>query len=163
MLYKPEVYIEDIFAKPFVGKGELEFDLQIANKSASERSLELKGAIYEWINKAGEDMLSAPEPNWTLSKNSALLLPDTKVLIPANSSKLLTVKVAPEGKLKLWSPNEPNLYMSLFEISESGKVKDKKTARLGRREFKVVGDHFELNGEKIKLHADFLHPFSAVI
>ena len=163
LLYKPDVYVADIFAKPFVGKGELEFDVEIAKKSASEKSLELKGEIYEWINKAGKDTLSAPEPKWTLSKNPRLSLPEVKVAIPANSSKTLTLKVAPNGKLKLWSPNEPNLYMSLFEILESGKVKDKKTARFGWREFKVVGDHFELNGEKIKLHADFLHPFSAVI
>lgn len=163
LLYKPDVYVDDIFAKPFVGKGELEFDVQIANKSGSERQLVLKGSIYEWINQAGGDVLSAPEPKWTLSKSPALSLPDTKVAVPANSSKLVTVKVAPDGKLKLWSPNEPNLYMSLFEIAEGGKVEDKKTARFGWREFKIVGDHFELNGEKIKLYADFLHPFSAII
>ena len=52
---------------------------------------------------------------------------------------------------QLWSPDNPFLYTAEISIYEENQVSDEFRDDFGLRDFKIVGKHFYLNGEKIYL------------
>jgi beta-galactosidase len=52
---------------------------------------------------------------------------------------------------KLWSPDNPFLYLLRIVIELNGSPSDELDTTFGMREFKIVGDHFVLNGKKVLL------------
>ena len=65
--------------------------------------------------------------------------------------------------LKSWTPDTPDLYTLLLNIEDKKQTYDCKATRFGWRQFKIVGDEFQLNGKKIQCFGDIQHPFSAYI
>ncbi len=180
LLAVPQVYVSDVFAKPLVSKGTLEFDVSVSNASKKDFSGALAIAVKEWINgaapaikkarslnlddgkplgKRAEIVLDAAEPKWSLSDKIALKIEPVKVNVKAGETKTFTLKASPANALKFWTPDEPNLYMALVALGSGSDTKDLGMARFGWREFTIQGDSFALNGEKIKLLGDIQHPF----
>jgi beta-galactosidase len=57
----------------------------------------------------------------------------------------------PIDDVKLWSCESPFLYVLRITIESDGRPNDELDTTFGMREFKIVGDHFTLNGKKILL------------
>jgi len=158
----PPVHVDSVFAKPAVDKNELEFEVKLVNQTRHSNSVHLSGIIKEWVNHAGNDIVSAPEINWDLGK-TALRLKNVTVLLKPGEAKTIIIKTKVEGKLKLWSPDHPNLYTVLFNTRINGKDIDCKTERFGWRQFTIKDKFFYLNGEKIQAFGDLQHPFGPYI
>ena len=160
----PATYVDDVFVQPLVDRGELVMEVTVANRSAKAQTVTVGGEAKEWLNHAGNDVLTAPEPSWSLGK-SALTVPDApKMKIPAGQSRTFTIRQPINGELAFWTPDTPNLYTLLLQLkNKKGRTIDCKATRFGWRQLKIVGDEFRLNGKKIQCFGDIQHPFSAYI
>jgi beta-galactosidase len=159
----PQVRITNVFVKPWVDKDLLEFDVQLTNQTKKAQKISLAGNIKEWINKAGKDVLTAPEIKWQLGTTDAIKIAALQVSLKPGETKKVTISTKVKGRLKLWNPNTPNLYTSIFTVNNQTQVYDKKTERFGWRQFTIKGADFYLNGSKIQCYADIQHPFGAYI
>lgn len=160
----PATYVDDVFVQPLVDRGELVMEVTVANRSAKAQTVTVGGEAKEWLNHAGNNVLTAPEPSWSLGK-SALTVPDApKMKIPAGQSRTFTIRQPINGELAFWTPDTPNLYTLLLQLKDKkGRTIDCKATRFGWRQLKIVGDEFRLNGKKIQCFGDIQHPFSAYI
>ena len=157
----PQVRISDVFVKPLVSRGELVAEVTLENRTARQVRFSLGGTVKQWINDAGTDVSTAPEPRSHIGA-STLEMPAVNVSLKAGETKVVNVSSKVSGELEFWSPDTPNLYV--LELSLSGKeVADLKATRFGWRELKIVGDEFQLNGSRIQCFGDIQHPFSAYI
>lgn len=159
----PNVRVTNVFVKPWVDKDLLEFDVQLVNQSQKKQSITLIGNIKEWINQAGKDVISAPEIKWALGKNSVVTLNAPQIVLLPGETKKVTISTKVKGRLKLWSPNTPNLYAVLLKVNNQQQVLDTKSERFGWRQFIIHGKDFYLNGTKIQCFADIQHPFGAYV
>ena len=160
----PQVHITDVFVQPWLDRGELRLEVTVANLSGKKKKITLGGEVKEWLNQAGTDVLSAPEPRWQLGKTALSLAETAQVTLAAGESRtvVLTQPVA-DGQLACWSPDAPNLYTVLLDVRGRKQTYDRKSTRFGWRQFRIVGDEFWLNGKKIQCFGDIQHPFSAYI
>ncbi len=157
LLAEPKVAVSDIYVQPLVDKDELHVEATVENNSADPASINVAGVVREWINGTGQSVLEAPEVKWKLATSSSLELAGQSVQIAPGESQtvILTAKVG--GRLKTWSPDAPNLYGLLLNVSAYGKAIDTKYQRFGWRQFTVQGNQFLLNGQPIVLHGDSWH------
>jgi beta-galactosidase len=160
----PEIHISDVFVKPLVDKNRLEIAVELKNQSAQKQKITLSGKVKEWINCADfSNTLSAAEIAWTLG-NTALQIPSEKnIELAAGETRTVILQQTVNGELNCWSPAQPNLYTLLLNINGKKQMLDCKSTRFGWRQLKIVGDEFQLNGEKIQCFGDIQHPFSAYI
>lgn len=142
----PAVRISDIFIKSLLDENRLELEITVTNSTDRKHEIELCGKIIE------RDSQEKP------------LLPEksTKLEIGPGTAKT-TLSFPVENELKTWSPDSPNLYFVLAELSKNETIFEKKLERFGWRQFRIVGDELHLNGEKIQLFGDLLHPFGPFI
>ena len=162
MFAVPEIRITDVFVQPWVDKNELKVEVELINLSPEKASVTLNGEVREWVNQAGKDILTAPEIKWTLG-STALTLPVTTVTLQKGEKKKVVITQHPDHRLKFWTPDTPDLYTLLLTVNGKKQVYDCKATRFGWRQFKIVGDEFQLNGKKIQCFGDIQHPFSAYI
>lgn len=160
----PEVSVTDVFVQPWVDRGELLVDVTISNTSAKAQTVTVGGEAKEWLNHAGKDILTAPEPNWSLGRSVLSMQETDKLKLQAGQSRTLTLRRKVDGELALWSPDAPNLYTLLLDLKDKkGRTIDRKATRFGWRQLKIEGGEFHLNGKKIQCFGDIQHPFSAYI
>ncbi len=152
----PEVYLSDTYIKPWVDKDELELEVTVKNTTRRPKQVQLHADIRIWINKAGSNLVEAPEINWTLGESSLSLQKEELVLEP-NSSKTFILKSRVEGKLDLWSPDRPVLYGLMVSVNDTEEVLDTKYNRFGWRQFDIKGKQLLLNGEPIVIKGDSWH------
>ncbi|MDR1120495.1 MAG: beta-galactosidase [Dysgonamonadaceae bacterium] len=164
LLAVPDVHIADVFVKPLVDKNVLEIEVELKNQSGKKQKISLSGEVKEWINRADfSHPLSAAEIAWNLG-NTALQIPAGKnIELAAGETRTVLLQKAVTGELNYWSPAQPNLYNLLLNINGKKQTLDCKSTRFGWRQLKIVGDEFQLNGEKIQCFGDIQHPFSAYI
>ena len=162
LLALPPVRVADTFVKPLVNRALLEMDLVLVNDSQQDQTVQVGGEVYPWINQAGRDVLSAPEPKWKLGE-AALSIPSGKVTIKAGQKTTLTLRQAVAKQLSLWSPKSPNLYGLVVSVKGGDKVIDRQYTRFGWRELTIHGSDVWLNGEKVQMMGDFVHPFGPFI
>lgn len=159
----PDLRVEDVFVKPWVDRDELEFEVRVINQSKQKKKVKLSGNICEWINKAFSSGKNAnPEIDWNLG-NTAMSIASDYIDILPGETKTISVRTGVNDRLKKWSPDSPNLYTLLLNIEDKKNTYDCKATRFGWRQFKIEGDEFHLNGEKIQCFGDIQHPFSAYI
>ncbi|MBV4355907.1 glycoside hydrolase family 2 protein [Pinibacter aurantiacus] len=156
LLVKPEVYVKNAYIKPFVDKDLLQVSAVIKNNSAKNQSINIGGDISPWINVAGKSTEEAPEPKWKLN-NVVLQVPRQNLALKPGEEKTVTIAVSPKQKLKLWSNDDPALYALVLNIKKGKDTLDKQYNRFGWREFKVVGNKFYLNGNRVILNGDSWH------
>lgn len=156
LLAVPRVHVEDVYVKPLVSKHTLEFEVTLKNATEKEVDVQLFGDIKEWINRAGTDVNSAPVPAWELGQ-TVLTVKPVKVSVPAGVSHRVTVQVPVSDELKFWTPEHPNLYVSLLSIKEKRQTVDVKYERFGWREWTLQGTTYCLNGKPYQLRGDSWH------
>lgn len=103
--------------------------VELANADAQARTVELAWTIRDATSQAP---LTGGQP--------------VAVTIPATgtaTAQLQTAKVQP----KLWTPQEPNLYLLELTVSAGGKVLDRHQTRFGFRTFAAQDGRFLLNGK----------------
>jgi beta-galactosidase len=153
----PPSGIGAIFARPFVDRDELQFEVTLHNREEVSRRIKLSGAVKEWINEAGQG-----EIRWRLGEN-ALTVDTAGILLGPGEDKTVTLTTHVKGRLRYWSPSTPNLYTLVLGMSSGGVTEDCKTVRFGWRSFGIKGKDFYLNGEKIQCFGDLQHPFGPYI
>jgi beta-galactosidase len=159
----PAVRVDDVFIQPQVDQGTLRADVTLRNDTNQPQTVRVGATVAPWVNLAGTDTLSAPEPKWKLDA-PVLSLPAATVTIPAGGTAQTTLSVAAGSALKLWSPSSPNLYGMITEIGPAnGQALDRKYTRFGWRQFRIAGDKLLLNGQPIQLFSDFGHPFGPFV
>ena len=160
LLGLPAVRVDDAFIKPLVSKGILEAELTLRNDTAQTQTVQVGGEVKPWVNLAGKDTLSAPVPKWRLDA-TMLAMPQQNLEIPAHGTAKVTLQTTVGTQLKFWTPDTPNLYGVVFQVkgAQATTASDLYYVRFGWRQFQIQGRDLLLNGKKIQLFGDFLHPF----
>ena len=65
--------------------------------------------------------------------------------------------------LSLWSPESPSLYGLVLKLPLMDSPLDRCFTRFGWRQLKIVGPDLLLNGKKIQMFGDLLHPFGPFV
>ena len=153
----PQVRVDDVYVKPLVSEGVLEMDVTLSNATARKADVRLGGEVDEWLNLAGNDVNTAPVARWELGK-TALTLSPRKLSIPAGGSLTTTIRIpVPEGALRYWTPESPNLYALLLKVGTAREMLDVKYERFGWREWTLEGTRQLLNGQPYELRGDSWH------
>lgn len=74
-------------------------------------------------------------------------------LLTENSSLTDTVTIRFDEKIKLWSPETPNLYMLKTQLFDGSKLIDTKEMNYAPKSFSVIDKQFYLNGNPCKVRA----------
>lgn len=157
LLALPQVHVDDVYVKPLVDKGVLELELAISNDTDRKADVKIGGTVREWLNRAGTDVLSAPVPAWELGAE-ALEVPQTRVEVPAGETVRTTISIpVSAGTLKYWTPEYPNLYSVILDVTKGKTVVDRKYERFGWRQWTLNGTQHCLNGEPYPLKGDSWH------
>jgi len=125
----PAVFIQSLFIKPSIRRGELVVDCTVANESADEAELELRATVED----QGRDMLA---------------LPPSRMRVPAGQTATVTLRQSWPNP-PLWSHHSPHLVQLRTTLSSGDRLR----TRFGFREFWVEGHKFFLNGARINLLA----------
>jgi hypothetical protein len=152
----PPVHAEDMFVEPLVSRDMLAAEVTLRNDTAQPQTLQVGGAVQPWVNLAGKDVLSAPEPKWRLGA-AALSLPARNVTLAPHASTTVTLSRKVGGRLGFWTPDTPNLYGLTVSVRRGGQTIDRQYTRFGWREFSFQGDRQLLNGKPLELRGDSWH------
>ena len=153
----PVVHVVDVFVKPLVSQDRLEADVTVKNDTGQPVHISLDGNAFSWISDAGTDMLSAPEPRWRLGKAAALGLSSVTAFVPAYGSATVTLAGKVSGRLRLWSPDSPNLYGLVCRIKSRSGVTDAKYTRFGWRQITFQNAQVMLNGKRLLMKGNSWH------
>jgi hypothetical protein len=156
LIAKPAINIESTFIKPSLISDELTIEATITNNTAKAGDVSISGQISPWINMAGKDVLSAPEPKWKL-ETAVISVPENKIRVNPGSKVVVNLKVKVAGRLKQWDTESPNLYGLVLSAKWGNKDIDKQYSRFGWREFSLKGNELLLNGKPIVLKTDSWH------
>lgn len=162
LLALPAVRVDDVFIKPWVNRNLLEAEVTLRNDTANVQNVQINGDVQPWVNLAGKDVLSAPEAKWKLDL-TVLRLASQTVTIPPQSTARVTLSQKVGNQLRFWTPATPNLYGLVLKINQGGATLDSHYSRFGWRQFTIQGRDLLLNGAKIQLVGDLLHPFGPFI
>ena len=153
----PKVSITDVYVKPLVSQGKLQIEVTIENATHEKAVLSVMGEVKEWINHAGTEVNSAPEPNWALGER-VLQTPTTAIAVNGKSCKTFIVDVnINESSLRYWTPEHPNLSALLLTMKNRRQAVDLKYQRFGWREWTFSGTTLQLNGKPYQLKSDSWH------
>jgi beta-galactosidase len=175
LLALPAVRVADVFVKPWLDRDTLEAEITLRNDTDQPCAVTLSADVRPWLNEAAAPTLLAPVPKWRLG-GKVLAFPETALTVPARGTAVHTLAVNPGGRLKTWSPDAPDLHALLVSLSspspavhggDGGGVTtaavDLKYQRFGWRQFTIQGRDLLLNGRRIQLRGDIIHPFGAYV
>lgn len=138
----PAVYVSDVHVLPTLhGNGnpaddELEVRVEVTNASDVTRTV---GVSARAVSLSGR-------PGKTLAEKT--------VTLGAGEKSLVSWRDVSWVDAAYWWPHDPQLYRLEVELREAGNLVDAVAERFGVREFRVVGNHFELNGVRVNLRGD---------
>lgn len=155
----PVIHIDDVFIKPQLDRDTLEAEVTVRNDGETAATVTLTGDTYRWVNQAGKDTLSAPEPKGVLDKKAVLQTAPQQRTIPPHDSVTITLSAEKVGgRLNTWSPESPNLYGLVCRLTSDGKpIRDTKYTRFGWRQITFQGARVLLNGKPLVLRGDSWH------
>ena len=132
------VWIDDVFAVPDIDKGEVTLRITVkAAKGASAEPVTLTVLVAPWSSTGGP----ATPVGRATSTYSDL----------GGQSDQVTVSIPVRlSSFKLWSPEDPNLYVATVSLGEEA-PKDSVSVRFGMRRIELMDDQILLNGTPIYL------------
>ncbi len=154
----PVLRTSALFVQPWLDRDQLAIEATVRNDGDAEQEIALSGSISPWVNGSAADVLSAPEPAWRLAA-PVLAVPAQQVRVPAHGTAVVMLSVQVAGQLRTWSPDDPNLYGLVVTMTRGAAVVDSCYQRFGWRQFTISGRDLLLNGTRIQIAADILHPF----
>ena len=157
LLALPRVAVAGEFVQSWVDRDELRIEATVTNSSQEAATVDVSGSVHTWINLAGSSVLEEPEVKWKLARQSALKLTGQPFILAPGETKTVVLSAKVDGRLKLWSPETPNLYGLLVKVSANGQAADVKYQRFGWRQFTLDGSRLCLNGQPIVLKGDSWH------
>ncbi|MBR4171815.1 MAG: beta-galactosidase [Kiritimatiellae bacterium] len=154
----PSVRVKDVFVKPDVKNDTLALEVTVRNDSGKDAFVSIGAELHDWINLA-KGFPTIPEaPSWKLG-DVKMSIPSANVQIAAGGETKVEISAKVNGRLRLWSPEKPDLSAAIVSLKADGKTRDCKYERFGWRQFSIRGRDLLLNGERIELKGDILHPF----
>lgn len=159
LLALPDVRVADTYVKPLVSQGMLEAEVVLANDSGQDDVVEISGEVRPWIRP---EQAAAAEAKPDHVK-AVLSLPGRRVTVKAGRKTTVILRQPVEDQLRFWSPDSPVLHHLDLVIRARGETVDCQSTRFGWRELKIEGSDLLINGEKIQLIGDFVHPFGAYV
>ncbi|TKG95571.1 hypothetical protein EYV94_09020 [Puteibacter caeruleilacunae] len=121
------VHLTDVFANVNMHGGDFEITIENQGDDNAE--------VYAEISIEGK------ESGKSLVRNKK----STAAILKGADSKTLTINLD-NLKPKLWSPEEPNMYVLTTNVYQEDKLIDSKQIEIGFREFVSKGNKFYLNG-----------------
>mgnify|MGYP003869195007 CR=1 FL=1 len=158
LLGLPDVRVDDVFILPQVDRDTLEVEVTVRNDSDRPQAVFVGGEVRPWINRAGKDVLSAPEPAWALG-GAALAVAPKEATVEPGKTAMIRLRQTAGGTLSPWTPDTPNLYGLVLSVSAGGRVVDRRYERFGWRQLAIRGKDLLLNGRRIQIVGDLCHPF----
>ena len=152
----PPLRVDDVAIHPIVDQGLLELVVRVRNNTSLTQPFQISGKVSPWISKAGKDIISAPEPDWTLG-NPVLDISAASGSVGPRMTTTITVRVPVSNKLAFWTPDSPNLYGLVLDITQDQETKDRCYERFGWRQWNIEGRNLTLNGKPITLLGDAGH------
>ena len=152
----PSLRVDDIAVRPLVDQKTLEFEVTVRNNTGLAHSFNISGNIVPWIQGAGTDVLSAPEPKWSLGE-SVISVPRLESRIGPRTTTKITLRVPINDELKFWTPETPNLYALLLDVAQNSETVDRIYQRFGWRQWGIQGRNVTLNGKPYQLLGDSDH------
>lgn len=129
-------YIRDVFIEPKISEDLATIHVAIENRKLQKKDISVFLRVY---NLRGSSKVVAETE-------------EEAVLVPGVNKLSLDLKIdAPV----LWSPENPNLYVSEIRLVKDDEIVDLVRTRFGMREFTIRDGDFCLNGENIYLKAGF--------
>ena len=125
---RPQVRIEDVYARPNWKTGHLPLEVTLDNRSGGDAEVTLKAVITE--RKSGKEVATV-----TAGVRAQ----------PGQSVHALVTTVTP---VRLWSPDDPFLYAVKVTADWAGKRDAYELQRVGFRELRVVNGVFMFNGKR---------------
>ncbi len=129
-------YVDDIFVESLLDKQAARIHYRLNNNLKASKNLKVVVAVFE------KDNLDSPLTSYE----------EKKELKPGTSNGEIELKI---DNPKLWSVEDPNLYVAKITLEENDAIVNQKKVRFGMRHFEVKNDDFYLNGEKIILRSGF--------
>ena len=152
----PAVRASETYVRPQVSRDTLTAEVTLRNDTSRAQTVQVGGTVQPWVNEAGKDVRTAPEPRWRLG-GAVLSLPPRSVTIPPGASATVTLGQKVGGRLAFWTPDAPRLYGLTISVSRKGQILDRQWTRFGWREFSFQGDRQLLNGKPFALRGDSWH------
>jgi hypothetical protein len=134
------VHVRDVFVKPVLALQQALLQVELENAGYRSVDLELQSEIVP-----------------AAQLGSAVAKETTKVNVPPGGVRQVVGIKIPNPKL--WSPEQPELYLARIKIVVNEKLLDQFEVRFGMREFTVREGNFFLNGERIFLKGAFWEGF----
>ena len=135
----PEVHVSDIYMQNTPEVKKVNANISISNHSSKNEKRDVRITLYEWNNP--QNVLCSYE-----LKNKVLKPGDNELSVPITADNA-----------KLWSVEEPNLYMCQVTLEKGKKILDQSEKRFGFRWFEAAGIGkdaiFRLNGKRIVLRS----------
>ena len=158
LLSTPAVRTTDVFVHPLLDKNQLRFEIELQNDSAQASKATINWQIKPWVADASLTGRTFPTARGSYSDAVALKSSTpTEVEIPAGGTKKINLEQVIGNELKTWTPETPNLYGAVIEITQNGQVIDRQVVRFGWRQFKFVGTDMHLNGKPYRLKGEITH------
>ena len=129
----PNVWIDDLWTRSVVQGESGVCQLQCAVSRADAAETKPYAVRYTILDKTGQVVEKSEAP---------------VAVAFEESGKTANLSIKTKNPLKLWSPEQPNLYVANVELLDgSGTAIHGWTQRFGVRELKAVGKQFYLNGK----------------
>ncbi|MGI8329539.1 glycoside hydrolase family 2 TIM barrel-domain containing protein [Actinomadura scrupuli] len=157
----PSVFVSDTVVRTSVAKRQLSYDVYVSNNGRRPQDVVLDGRLGSWNGK-----------NWKYPA-----VPERSLRVPAGTTTKVTVGPLDwrAGPASYWLPNVPyragyraqlhDLVVRLTparaasgrgQVGDHAVVPSQARVRFGFREIEQVGDHYELNGERVNFRGDSL-------
>ncbi len=154
----PKLNISNIFVQPNVVDDELKLTITIQNNTTEDQEIQLSTTISEWEKGTVGDIGEVLVDKGRLKSVAMHLATRNKQIIKAGKSITMTLSAKVKGRLKLWTPDFPNLYGAVVRLkTDDNKILDSNFTRFGWRQFSIDGSRLLLNGDPIILKGDSWH------
>lgn len=128
------VHVVDQYLVTSVREGKVTAEVTLANRTGESRRVQVVHRLTP-ANFEAEDVPA---------------IPPQEVTLVAGEEQVLKVEF-PLAGLALWDLESPALYWFTTELVAGGETLDRRSVRVGFREFWIEGPHFVLNGSKVRL------------
>lgn len=154
LVSRPMVRIDDVFLTTFVRGRRARLQVRLVNQDMFAHDVFLKNEAFGPV--AGQAFEKAGDVTPFDKAPRAKAFPLVSLRLQPYSAVTVIVADDWEGA-RLWSPDDPTLYLLKTVLTEAGRPIDAVSTRFGFREVRVEGAQLLLNDKPLKLRGDAWH------